>query len=125
MKMDERADRAGATVLVVDDDEDVRAVAVEALSQGGFDVLEAGDGEAALAMIQDHPDIELVVTDVVMPGISGIHVARGAKRHDKKVVMTSAYSSALVEGSMPADRFLAKPYRLGELRRAVGGLLDR
>ena len=113
----------GAIVLVVDDDDDVRAIAVEALTERGFEVLEAADGQSALVMIEQHPDIELVVTDVVMPGISGLHVARGAKRHAKKVVMTSAYSSALVDAAMPADTFLAKPYRLGELQKAVGRLL--
>ena len=113
----------GAIVLVVDDDEDVRAVAVAALADRGFEVLEAADGQSALAIMDRRPDIELVVTDVVMPGISGFHVARGAKRRAKKVVMTSGYSSALVDGAIPADKFLAKPYRLAELQNTVGRLL--
>ena len=123
MTRHENKGETGATVLVVDDDEDVRAIAVAALAERGFEVLEAADGQSALAMIDRHPDIDLVVTDVVMPGISGFHVARGAKRRSKKVVMTSAYSAGLIDGTMPADKFLAKPYRLGELQNAVGRLL--
>ena len=67
-----------ATVLVVDDDDDVRAVAVAALSER-FNVIEAESGKQALDVLARKNDVDVVVTDVVMPGVSGFHVARGAQ----------------------------------------------
>jgi CheY-like chemotaxis protein len=66
-----------------------------------------------------------VVTDVVMPGISGFHVVRQAERRRLKVLVTSAYHAALVDEQLPADRFLPKPFRLRELQHRVARLLHR
>jgi DNA-binding NtrC family response regulator len=114
-----------ATVLVVDDDEDVRAVAVAALSER-FNVIEAESGKEALDMLAEKEDVDVVVTDVVMPGVSGFHVARGAqgRRPPVKVLMMSAYSAGLVDAKLPASGFLSKPFRLRELENAVERLLD-
>jgi CheY-like chemotaxis protein len=113
------------TVLVVDDDEDVRAVTVMALEDRGFVVREASDGGEALSALERHPEIDVVVTDIMMPGISGFHVARGvrSRRPDVKVLMVSAYAAGLVDAQLPPEEFLAKPFRLGDLEKAVVRLL--
>ena len=114
-----------ATVLVVDDDDAVRAVAVAALSER-FNVIEAESGKEALHVLAQKDDVDVVVTDVVMPGVSGFHVARGAqeRRPPVKVLMMSAYAAGLVDTQLPAGGFLSKPFRLRELENAVERLLD-
>jgi len=114
-----------AGVLVVDDEEDVRAVAVMALEDAGFAVYQAAGAEEALALLERHPEIEVVVTDVVMPGPSGFHVARGVRDRfpDVKVLIVSAYAAGLVDAQLPPGGFLAKPFRLGDLESAVTRLL--
>jgi two-component system cell cycle sensor histidine kinase/response regulator CckA len=114
-----------ATVLVVDDDEGVRAVAVAALSER-FNVIEAESGKEALDVLAETNEVDVVVTDVVMPGVSGLHVARGAqdRRPPVKVLMMSAYAAGLVDTQLPASGFLSKPSRLRELEKAVESLLD-
>jgi CheY-like chemotaxis protein len=113
------------TVLVVDDDADVRAVAVAALS-ARFDVLEAANGSEALDLLRREPGVAVVVTDVVMPGISGFHVLRGAQRRQPppKVLVMSGFAPGLVDAQLPPGAFLAKPFRLAELENAVVRLLD-
>jgi CheY-like chemotaxis protein len=118
--------RDPARVLVVDDDDDVRAVTMAALEECGFEVLEAKNGHTALAILEAGTPVDLIVTDVVMPGISGFHVARGAeqRRPGIKILLLSAYADALVDAELPAERFLPKPFRIGELTRRVASLLD-
>jgi CheY-like chemotaxis protein len=113
-----------ATVLVVDDDDDVRAVAVAALS-GRFRVIEASNGNEAIALLDREP-IDVVVTDIVMPGISGFHVVRRARGHrpPPKVLIISGFAPGLVDAQLPPGAFLPKPFRLAELERAVKRLLD-
>jgi DNA-binding NtrC family response regulator len=114
-----------ATVLVVDDDEGVRAVAVAALNDR-FHVIEAENGTDALELLDREP-VDLVVTDVVMPGISGFHVLRGAQSRrpaPKVLVISGGFAPGLAEAQLPPGGFLPKPFRLAELERAVKRLLD-
>jgi two-component system, cell cycle sensor histidine kinase and response regulator CckA len=126
MESEEGNSTAGnATVLVVDDEADVRAVAVMALEESGFIVYEAADAGEALRLLECRPEIDVVVTDVVMPGLSGFHVARGVRdlRPDVKVLIVSAYAAGLIDAQLPPGGFLAKPFRLGDLQNAVTRLL--
>jgi CheY-like chemotaxis protein len=124
MPRDGAYDEREATVLVVDDDDDVRAVAVAALSDR-FHVIEAGTGNQALDLLESER-VDVVVTDIVMPGISGFDVLRGARsrRPAPKVLLVSAFAPALVDAQLPPGAFLPKPFRLAELERAVERLLD-
>jgi DNA-binding NtrC family response regulator len=124
MPRDGSYDEREATVLVVDDDDDVRAVAVAALSDR-FNVIEAATGSEALQLLDSEP-VDVVVTDVVMPGISGLQVLRGAQRRRPapKVLLMSAFAPALVDTPLPPGAFLPKPFRLAELERAVERLLE-
>ena len=102
------------TILVVDDSEDARGLLRTALQRQGYAVLVAADGDSALQVFQQHRGaIQLVVIDVVMPGMSGLKLAPKltALRSDIKVLFVSAFvQEATLQGKLrPEDRFLAKP----------------
>jgi CheY-like chemotaxis protein len=111
------------TVLVVDDDPDVRQYAASVLDEAGYRVLTAADGESALAVIEHDDSIDVLFTDVVMPGINGFELARAAaaQRPGLKVLFASGYATDLT----PAGRLLKKPYRPPQLTREIESLLPR
>jgi signal transduction histidine kinase len=117
------------TILVVEDDERVRNFATEALRELGYQVLQAGEGEAALGTVQAHPQIALLFTDVVMPGMTGRELADQATsfRPDLKILFTTGYTrNAIVHNGMvdPGTNYLQKPYSLSDLARKVRAVLD-
>jgi len=119
--------RRGAVVLVAEDEDDVREFAAAVLSGRGVEVLEASTGEGALELLARRPDVDLVFSDVVMPGRSGVELAAHvlAELPGIAVVLTSGYTKELAEGAdLPGSvRFLPKPYRAGELCAAIDAAL--
>jgi CheY-like chemotaxis protein len=111
----------GRTILVVDDDPDVRDYAISVLEDFGYRVLSAADGEAALSLLENDGAIDVLFTDVVMPGINGFEVARRAVARSPrlKVLFASGYATDLT----PAGRLLKKPYRPQQLTREIAALL--
>jgi len=122
--------RAG-TVLVVEDQADVREITVARFESMGFDVLQAESGQAGLATLKAHGDIRLLFSDVVMPGgMDGIALARAAHdlRPDLAVLLTSGYirdPAAKLAASGFDERILQKPYRSQDLATAVDTVLAR
>ena len=120
----------GETILVVEDDAAVREIAVSLLRDHGYHVLEAEDGAAALKILDDHPDIDLLLTDVVMPGgMGGPDLARNARerRPDLKVLFTSGYAEhAIAHGGVLGEgvEILGKPYQTDEMMLKVRRVLD-
>jgi two-component system, cell cycle sensor histidine kinase and response regulator CckA len=118
------------TVLLVEDEAPVRAVALRALRALGYRVLEAADGDEALAVAKAYTaPIDLLVADVVMPRLGGIELARRlrAKRPRIRVLHVSGYiEPALREGPavVPGAAFLYKPFLPEALARKVRELLD-
>jgi len=118
------------TVLVVEDEEPVREVAVRALRSLGYTVLEASDGAAAVARCRGYAGgIDLVLTDVVMPGMSGPEVARSllALRPSLRVLYMSGYTDrgARERGRLPPGaRLIEKPITADRLGRSVRAALD-
>jgi len=116
---------AGEIVLVVEDDDRVRRVALRRLKALGYRTLEADSGPAALAVLDRGEPVDILFSDVVMPGgMSGLELASQARRRrpDLLVVMTSGYTDPAMirEGQMPGDtRWLAKPYSAEELEAAL------
>jgi len=110
------------TILVVDDDPDILDYASGVLEEYGYAVLAAADGATALVLLRDHPEIDLLFTDIVMPGLHGAEVARRAcqQRPGLKVLFTSGYAADVV----PAGRLLKKPYRPHQLTQEVALILD-
>ncbi|AUH35110.1 hybrid sensor histidine kinase/response regulator [Paracoccus tegillarcae] len=116
---------SGATILLVEDEAPVRAFAARALRLKGYEVLEAENAEAALALLSDSDvQIDVFVTDVVMPGMDGPSWVRSALRDrpETRVVFISGYSEEIfAEGQSPVPNsvFLAKPFSLAELTQTV------
>jgi CheY-like chemotaxis protein len=106
-------------ILVVDDDDEVRAAIVALLEPAGYTVVDAVNGRQALDILDRDPTVQVLFTDVMMPGISGITLARRAleRRPDLRVVLTSAYMREQ-DDTLPC---LRKPFRGEELLRAVSG----
>jgi len=122
--------RGGETILVVEDDSDVREVVALHLRNLGYRVLTASDGREALAALTADHSIDLMFTDLVMPnGVRGDELARRARdlRKGLRVVLTSGYPASaepLVRGELAADvGFLAKPYKAEDLAHAIRSAL--
>lgn len=116
------------TVLVVEDEDQVRQVSVEVLRKLGLRVLEAGDGETALDMIRQRLPIDLVFTDLVMPGqVRGqdLAAATAAYLPRAKVLFASGYPGETgTDGEvLGRTHLLRKPYRLDDMSRLVQQLL--
>jgi CheY-like chemotaxis protein len=117
---------SGETILVVEDDADVRAYVVEVLRRLGYRVLEAKDGPSALA---NAGPIDLLLTDVVLPGMNGrqLSEAMKAQRQDLKVLFMTGYSrNAIVhQGRLdPGVELIQKPLSHGVLAAKIRSILD-
>jgi CheY-like chemotaxis protein len=125
------APRGAETILVVEDDEAVQAVVVDQLTQLGYRVLRAGDAQAALTVLQSGIAVDLLFTDVVMPGpLRSADLARMARQMLPAigVLFTSGYTqNAIVHGGrLDVDvELLSKPYPRDELARRVRQILNR
>src|SRR6516162_1730393 len=110
--------RAGARILVVDDDSDVRWVTIECLREIGHFVAEADSGQAALGILQKGNPCDLLVMDVAMPGLSGRDTVRLARhtRPDLKVLFVTGYADeSAVEGPGCGDPLIKKPFKPADL----------
>ena len=116
------------TVLVVEDEEAVRAFAVESLRRHGYQVLSASSGEEALSVASTHDGaIHLLLTDVVMPGMKGpeLAVRLRALRPGLRVLLMSGYAADVVTSSDLKDaELVAKPFTPASLSRTVRQALD-
>ena len=119
-------DRRRRTVLVVDDDHDVRRALSESLEALGYRVIEAANGPAGIELLRAHrPDLLLV--DYAMPGMNGAEVARAAQavRRDLPIVFASGYadSAALVEAVGSRAYMLRKPFSLADLAKTMSSAM--
>jgi CheY-like chemotaxis protein len=118
------------TILIVEDDPMVRDMAVKGLRDLGYSVLEAENGMRALHILQNGKPVDLLFTDVVMPGgLSGADLAKRVAelRPELKVLFTSGFAEASFQnGSRPESLapMLSKPYRYNELARMVRNVLN-
>lgn len=119
----------GARILVVEDEDDVRDLAVSALEALGHEVVEARSGDEALATLRDDDRFDLLFTDIVMPGEKDGHdvaVAARAMKPDLKVLFCSGFPRGMVNQSAPRQPigdFIAKPYRQDDLADKIDRLL--
>jgi PAS domain S-box-containing protein len=121
----------GECILLVEDDELVRRLAQRQLAELGYQVLSAENGAEAMNIVRARPDIDLLLTDVVMPGgLNGPQLADAARavRPGLKVLFSSGYADqALVHGGRldPGTNLLGKPYGRQELARKVRMVLEQ
>lgn len=116
-------------VLLVEDEEKVRHVTVDSLRELGYTVVQASSGEAALQQLRLQPTIDLLLTDVVMPGMTGRALAEAvrAEKPELKVLYMTGYTrNAIVHnGVLDAGvAFLQKPFTAGQLATKVRQVLD-
>ena len=122
----EAAGVAGKTVLLVEDNDLVRAFAEGVLSDIGYRVISAASADEALAHLAEPADeVDLVFSDIVMPGTSGIELARRVhKSHPgMPVLLASGYSDDLIKGAASEFRVVPKPYGPAALAEAVSAAL--
>jgi PAS domain S-box-containing protein len=118
-------------ILVVEDQEAVRAVACGFLEDFGYDIIEASDGFEALSKLQENPDIDLMFSDVVMPGgMNGFDLAQAAQsmKPTLKIVHTTGYpKGAMVHQDEPRFKegfIIMKPYRREDLQKMIKDALE-
>ena len=119
----------GVRVLVVDDDEAVRETLAQGLAREGYTVHAAGSVGDAVALLGREP-VDLVVTDLVLPGGSGLEVARAVKRSHPgtPVVLVTGWPGRVATETLEAhgiDAIVEKPVGLDAIRRTVATLLER
>lgn len=113
-----------SAVLVVDDRADIAALAAEMVESLGYRVRTAHSGHEALKIIQEDREVRLLFSDVMMPGMNGVQLARAAKKHrpDLGVILTSGLTESTIEKSdadgTPFD-FISKPYKMTALARQI------
>jgi nitrogen-specific signal transduction histidine kinase len=121
----------GETVLVVDDEATVRMLISEVLGESYYNILEAGDGPSALKILETGKRIDLMITDVGLPGgMNGRQVADAARvlRKDLKVLFITGYAENAVVGNGHLDRgmeVLAKPFAMSTLANKVREMIER
>jgi PAS domain S-box-containing protein len=121
--------QATETILVVEDDEDVRRYSTECLRELGFSILEANDGASALRILDHHSEVSLLFTDVGLPGINGRELVEEARRRRPalRVLFTTGYArNAIVhQGRLdPGLELLTKPFTRSQLASRVRDVLD-
>jgi CheY-like chemotaxis protein len=118
------------TVLVVEDEAQLRLAVSKMLRKKGFAVIEASDGSSALEQVRAHADeIDIILLDITLPGISSREVFDEARRlrPGLKIILTSAYSRETVDASFAGlqfESFVRKPFQLAELIRLLQGALS-
>jgi PAS domain S-box-containing protein len=120
---------AGETVLVVEDEPVVRAVILEMLADQGYQTLEAVDGPSGLRILRNHARIDLLVTDVGLPGMNGRQLADQARetRPDLRILFITGYaeSVAISDGFLqPGMEMITKPFDLDHLSRRVRAMVS-
>jgi CheY-like chemotaxis protein len=118
----------GGRILVAEDEPAVRRMAARALTNAGYEVVVAADGEEAFATLSAHPDdYSLLLTDVVMPRLGGVKLASKVRalRFDLPIVLMSGFADDpdVAALSLPREHFLAKPFTVSTLLGAVRSAL--
>ena len=117
------------TVLVADDEAGVRALVTQVLTKLGYASMQAVDGFAALAILQSASRIDLLITDVGMPGMNGRQLADAARigRPDLKVLFITGYSETMVTGNghlLPGMHLMTKPFTLKAIANRITSVLS-
>jgi two-component system, cell cycle sensor histidine kinase and response regulator CckA len=119
----------GESILVIDDEAPLREVVAAILSQHGYLVHTCGTAGEAVALFQKHPDIRIVLTDINMPKVDGLALARMLRelRADLRIIAVTGLGSGAISADSPSmaifDERLSKPFRAEVLQAAVHRIL--
>jgi CheY-like chemotaxis protein len=118
----------GETVLVIEDEASVRELVVEVLHDLGYRALEAGDGPSGLKILQSAERIDLLVSDIGLPGLNGRQVAEAARerRPDLKVLFITGYAenAAMANGFLePGMEMVTKPFAVDALAARIRDMI--
>lgn len=119
----------GGTILLVDDEKDVREFLFHSLQQSGYAVVQASSGREALTRFEHFgSEIDVLVTDVVMPGLRGDQLALELleQKPDLKVVFISGNPVEMLHSAVPLEEgnnFLSKPFGVPDLERVIEGVM--
>jgi CheY-like chemotaxis protein len=121
--------RSGETVLVVEDETSVRELVIDVLNDLGYRALEAADGPASLQLLRSPERIDLLITDVGLPGMNGRQVADAAREHrpDLKVLFITGYaeSAAMANGFLaPGMEMVTKPFAIDALATRIRDMIN-
>ena len=119
----------GEVIMVVDDEFHVRQMSSESLRELGYTVVEAANGDEALALIAKRKDINMMFTDIVMPGINGRELADKARERapDMPILFTTGYTRDTTFQDGMVDRgivLLSKPFTIDQLAQKMRQVLD-
>jgi CheY-like chemotaxis protein len=114
-----------ATIMVIDDDPDVREVAVSSLESLGYHMLAAENGPAALDLLARSGEVDLLIVDMAMPGMNGVELIRRARERwgDLRAMLVTGYADVAAFAPADGDLVLQKPYRLERLAENVAEAL--
>jgi signal transduction histidine kinase/ActR/RegA family two-component response regulator len=119
--------RNGAVILLVDDDNAVREVTASVLEEIGYIVLQTGSGGAALDLLDHNPNIDLVLLDMAMPGMSGVDVARQVQQRFPilPILFVTGYANKTALGDVGEERIIKKPFIDDELTTKINTALNK
>lgn len=111
-------------ILVVDDDVQIQKDLLEILEDEGYEVSVVGSGEEALKNISNNDQFDLVITDLMMPGMSGMELLAEIKKHQKEMPVVMMTGFATIDGAVDAMQkgasdYLAKPFKIYEIEMVV------
>ena len=117
-------------VLILEDEINIRSFVVINLKRAGYDAIEAGTGQEALNLLQEHPDIGVAILDIMLPDIDGFEVCRRIRGANKQIgiIMLTARTQEMdkVTGLMTgADDYVTKPFSPAELTARIDALYRR
>lgn len=115
-----------SNILLVDDDPEVLELVSQFVVSFGYQVKLASSGAEALAIVDDHADFDLLITDVMMPGLDGFTLARLARIRQPllKIIYISGYSAQLRDVGEIFGPLLPKPFRAATLKQAMSEALS-
>ncbi len=124
---EEKSDGAGKVVVLVEDTEGVRELIAEALRELGYIVLDAEDGPAALRLFAGQMRVDILVTDVGLPGMNGRQVAEAARQRwpGLPVLFITGYAGSMLDGQLaPGMEVIGKPFTLDALAAQLGRMVE-
>jgi signal transduction histidine kinase/ActR/RegA family two-component response regulator len=123
---DRRRGRSAARILLVDDDEEVRSVAIATIEELGYEVVGLGSGEDALKVLGQER-FDLLMTDIAMPGMNGVELAKRVRAMDQRlpILFSSGYADVQSFGeNLSEEVVLKKPFRIADVAARIDAILD-